>query len=300
MNIRIISPAGSCADEVIDKGAETLRSWGHSVSFAKHAKGKYGRFAGTAEDRANDIVEALKNPDVDILYASRGGYGCMQLLDKIPLELIKEAKKPVFGYSDITALHALWQKANVRSVHAQMMKHLGEKPENLTSLAIKEILDALEVDKNALDKDKSILDRDKSILNRDNNALNSIHFNQRFGTIVGAELKFPMIGGNLAVLSGLHGTDYDFDYEGKYLFIEDIKESPYKIDRMMNQLRLGGVFGKIKALFIGQFTGCDEDPEMPKPLFDTMREMVEPYGIPMYFDVPIGHFENNYPIVEGA
>ena len=109
-----------------------------------------------------------------------------------------------------------------------------------------------------------------------------------------------MIGGNLAVLSGLHGTDYDFDYEGKYLFIEDIKESPYKIDRMMNQLRLGGVFGKIKALFIGQFTGCDEDPEMPKPLFDTMREMVEPYGIPMYFDVPIGHFENNYPIVEGA
>ena len=279
MNIRIISPAGSCADEVIDKGAETLRSWGHSVSFAKHAKGKYGRFAGTAEDRANDIVEALKNPDVDILYASRGGYGCMQLLDKIPLELIKEAKKPVFGYSDITALHALWQKANVRSVHAQMMKHLGEKPENLTSLAIKEILDAL-------DKEK--------------NALNSIHFNQRFGTIVGAELKFPMIGGNLAVLSGLHGTDYDFDYEGKYLFIEDIKESPYKIDRMMNQLRLGGVFGKIKALFIGQFTGCDEDPEMPKPLFDTMREMVEPYGIPMYFDVPIGHFENNYPIVEGA
>ena len=279
MNIRIFSPAGNCEAEVIDKVVETLKSWGYSVTIAQNSKGKYGRFAGTPEERAKDIIDALEDPDVDILYASRGGYGCMQLLDKIPLELIKVAKKPVFGYSDITALHALWQKAGVRSVHAQMLKHLGEKPTNSTSLAIKEILDALDDDKNAL---------------------NTIPFNNQFGAVIDAEFDFPLIGGNLAVLSGLHGTDFDFDYQDKILFIEDIKESPYKIDRMMNQLRLGGVFDKIKGLLVGQFTGCDEDPEMPKPLYETMREMVEPYGIPVYFDVPIGHVDFNYPIVEGA
>lgn len=279
MKIRIISPAGHCAPEVIDKGVETLCSWGHNVTLSKHAKDKYGRFAGTVEDRANDIIEALKDPDVDVIYASRGGYGCMQILDKIPLDLIKESNKPVFGYSDITALHALWQKAGIRSVHCHMMKHLGEKPTDPTSLAIKEILDAMDDDKNAL---------------------YNIPFNSQFGAIIDADFTFPIIGGNLAVLSGLHGTEYDFDYQDKILFIEDIQESPYKVDRMMNQLRLGNIFDKIKGIIIGQFTGCDEDPEMPKNLYDTMRDMIGPYNIPMYFDCPIGHVENNYPIIEGA
>lgn len=279
MNIEIISPAGYCPSEVIYQGIATLLSWGHNVSIAPHARGKYGRFAGTPEDRAKDIIDALEDPEVDILYASRGGYGCMQILDKIPVELISKANKPVFGYSDITALHALWQKANVRSVHAHMMKHLGEFPSDSTSLAIKEILDSLDNDKNAL---------------------NNVPFNQQLGALVDTEFSYPIIGGNLSVLSGLHGTEYDFDYKDKILFIEDIQESPYKVDRMMNQLRLGGVFYQIRGLIVGQFTGCDEDPEMPKPLYETMREMVNEYNIPMFFEVPIGHVKDNYPIVEGA
>lgn len=280
MHIRIFSPAGHCDSAVVDGGVKTLKSWGFDVSVSSHAKGKYGRFAGTVEDRAQDIIDALNDPEVDVLYASRGGYGCMQILDKIPLELIASAKKPVFGYSDITALHALWQKAGVVSVHAHMMKHLGEDSIHPTVLAVKDILVAF--------ANKGVSASCSPILN-----------NKALSEALNMTFSYPIIGGNLAVLSGLHGTPFDFDYKDKILFIEDIKESPYKVDRMMNQLRLGGVFSQIKALIIGQFTGCDEDPEMPKCLYDTMKDMVEPYGIPMIFNAPIGHVDNNVPVVEG-
>lgn len=274
MHIRIFSPAGCIEPSVIDGGVETLKSWGFEVSVSAHAKGKYGRFAGTPDDRAQDIIDALEDPEVDVLYASRGGYGCAQLVGLIPIDLITKANKPVFGYSDITILHALWQKAGVKSVHAHMMKHLGEEPNEPTVLLVKDILDAMSSGK----------------------PLN----NDALANVLNAKFSYPIIGGNLAVLSGLHGTPYDFDYKDKVLFIEDIKESPYKIDRMMHQLRLGGVFSQIKALVVGQFTGCDEDPEMPKCLYDTMRDIVAPFDIPMFFDAPIGHVLRNYPVVEGV
>ena len=111
------------------------------------------------------------------------------------------------------------------------------------------------------------------------------------------ELTF--VGGNLSVLSGLHGTSYDYDYQGKVLFIEDISESPYKIDRMMQQLKLMGVFGQIKALICGHFTGCDEDPLMPIKLWDNIRWIVSPYQIPVQMGALIGHELENYPVVVG-
>ena len=288
MHIRIISPAGHCDCAVIDGGVETLKSWGFEVSIAAHAKGKYGRFAGTAEERAQDIIDALEDPAVDVLYASRGGYGCMQILDKIPLDLISKANKPIFGYSDITALHALWQKAGVTSVHAHMMKHLGEDADSPTVLLVREILKEYSKSQNNL---IALCDATEDSCCLSNKALSEA---------MGVSFDYPIIGGNFAVLSGLHGTEYDFDYSDKILFLEDIKESPYKIDRMMNQLRLAGVFYKIKGLILGQFTGCDEDPEMPKSLYETIREMVEPYAVPIYFDAPIGHIDNNVPVVEGV
>ena len=140
MKIRIVSPAGSIKSRVVEAGMATLRSWGHEVTLAAHALDSYGRFAGTPEERASDIVEALRDPDVDLLWATRGGYGCMQILDMIPLDLVREAKKPIVGYSDITALHALWHKAGVKSLHAPMMKHLGEEPTHRSTRTLREVV----------------------------------------------------------------------------------------------------------------------------------------------------------------
>ncbi|MBP5715509.1 MAG: LD-carboxypeptidase [Bacteroidales bacterium] len=284
MKIRIVSPAGSIKSRVVEAGMATLRSWGHDVTLAANALESYGRFAGTPEERASDIVEALRDPDIDLLWATRGGYGCMQILDMIPLDLVREAKKPIVGYSDITALHALWHKAGVKSLHAPMMKHLGEEPTHRTTRTLREVVAYYE-------KHGQFPPRHNGLFVRDWNA------EHPEAQILADEVAF--VGGNLSVLSGLHGTTYDYDYEGKILFVEDISESPYKIDRMMQQLRLMGVLDKVRALVCGHFTGCDEDPLMPVKLWDSIRWIASPSGIPVVMGAPIGHEVENFPVVVG-
>lgn len=302
MHICIISPAGSIKSRVIDAGVETLRSWGHSVSVAPHAKGSYGRFAATPEERAQDIIDALENTQVDILWASRGGYGCMQILDLIPRDLIIRSHKPIIGYSDITALHALWQQCGVKSLHAPMMKHLGEEPTHRTTITTRELLQYYETHHSwpakhnllFLKKAKLFIAPHQGWSDEDLNPDGTEELLDRLYSNPTA-----VVGGNLSVLSGLHGSEYDFNYDGKILFLEDIQESPYKVDRMLQQLRLIGVFGKISGLVCGHFTGCDEDPQMPIKLWDNFRQMVEPYGIPLWLGAPFGHELENYPFVEG-
>jgi len=300
MNIRIVSPAGSIKSKVIDMGAETLRSWGHKVSIGVHAKGSYGRFAATPEERAQDIIDALQDSDVDVIYASRGGYGCMQILDKLPIDLIKDANKPIVGYSDITALHALWQKAGVPSMHAHMMKHLGEEPTHPTTRTIKELLEYYSVHKTWPTKHNLLFLKKSTLFVAPYQGWSDEDPNPEKTKVLLEELylgQIKMVGGNFAVLTGLHGTPYDFEYDGKLLFIEDISESPYKIDRMLQQLKLMGVLGRIKGLVCGQFTGCDEDPTMPIQLWDNFKFTVESYGIPLWLGAPIGHVKENYPVV---
>lgn len=302
MHIRIISPAGSIKPKVVDAGALTLKSWGHKVTLGKHAKGSYGRFAGTPDERAQDLIDALEDPDVEIIWCTRGGYGCMQILDLIPEELVSRANKPIIGYSDITALHALWQKCGVRSLHAPMMKHLGEEPRHRTTQTIRELLEYYASHRSwpqkhnlmFLKKAKLFLAPHQGWSNED---LNPEETEQLIDQLMSHPV--PMVGGNLAVLSGLHGSSYDFDYKDKLLFIEDIAESPYKIDRMLMQLKHCGILSLIRGLVCGHFSGCDEDPTMPVKLWDNIRQIVEPFGIPLWLGSPVGHELENWPVVEG-
>jgi muramoyltetrapeptide carboxypeptidase len=272
MNIRIISPAGKVDPDVVRRGVETLQAWGHTVTLAPHALTEYGRYAATPEDRTADLLEALKDPMVDLLWCARGGYGCMHLLDQIPLEEIAARRKWVVGYSDITALHALWLRAGVHSLHAPMMKHLGEAPEHETSLSLRHWLATGQLPTLTFPS----------------------HPDNQPGCVEGR-----IVGGNLAVLSALHGTPYDFDYQDALLFIEDIGESPYKIDRMVRTLRLAGVFQQVRGLVVGQFTGCEADPLMPESLTAAIRHAVG-RDLPIAFGAPVGHVLENYPLAEGA
>lgn len=293
MNIRIISPAGNIKGQLIEKGAATLRSWGHQVSIAPHAKGQYGRFAATPEERASDIIEALTDPNVDILWASRGGYGVMQILDLIPLELIVQAQKPIVGYSDITALHALWNKAGAKSLHAPMMKHLADDPTHRTTKVLRELIDYYETHHTWPPKHNGLFL--KAGLK---NVIAEIEPDSLELTEADAS-TLTFVGGNLSVLSGLHGTPYDYDYQGKILFIEDIAEHAYKIDRMLQQLRLMGVLDEIRGLVCGHFTECDDDPTMPLRLWDNIRAIAASHHLPVLLGCPIGHELENYPVVVG-
>ena len=226
----------------------------------------------------------------------------MQILDMIPLELISRAGKPIIGYSDITALHALWQHAGVRSLHAPMMKHLANEFGHRTSQTIRELLEYYAAHRSWPPKHNLLFMKKARLFVAPHQGWSNEDLNPEATEELLDELMahpVPFVGGNLAVLTGLHGTPYDFDYRDKILFIEDIAETPYKIDRMMQQLRLCGILDQVKGLICGSFAGCEEDPLMPVKIWDNFKMIVEPYGIPLWLGSPIGHDINNYPVVEG-
>ena len=183
-----------------------------------------------------------------------------------------------------------------------MMKHLGEQPGHRTTQTLRELLAYYAAHRSWPAKHNLLFLKKARLFvaphqGWSNEDLNPAATEQLLDQLMSNPA--PLVGGNLAVLSGLHGTPYDFDYQDKILFIEDISESPYKIDRMLQQLKYCGVLHQIKGLICGHFTGCDEDPTMPLKLWDNFRQTVEPFDIPLWLGSPIGHEVENFPVVEG-
>ena len=265
--IHIISPSGAINPEYIEGATERLQSWGYSVLEGTHARGEFGRFSGTDEERLTDLQDALSDPDVDFVLCSRGGYGLQRIIDRIP-----PIARPIIGFSDITALH---QRSMVPSLHGLMCKHIATLPEDS---------EAIQLFRMALEGAPLHYELPAHPLNR-------------LGIVDGT-----LIGGNLSVLYGLQGTPYSLNAvieahpEGCILFIEDICERHYHIDRMMNNLRMSGVLSRIKGLIVGQFAECDCDPLMGCSIYDTIYEATADYDYPILFNFPAGHVDDNRPI----
>ena len=249
-----------------------------------HAYGECGRFSGTDEERLADINNALQDPSVDAILCARGGYGLQRIIDKIDLSTLDSPLSTIIGFSDITALHQLYALHHTPyTIHGLMCKHIATLPENS---------EALQLFFRALAREPLEYILPPHPLNRS------------------GEAQGTLIGGNLSVLYGLQGTPYDLNHvidahpEGIILFIEDIGERHYHIDRMMNNLRMAGVLSRIKGLVVGQFTDCEPDPGMKisnikdpiSNIYTTIREAVEAYSYPILFDFPAGHVEDNRPL----
>ncbi len=268
----IISPSGNTDATYIDGAKTVLENWGLQVKTSQFAYGKYGRFGGTVEQRLYDLQSAMDDKNVKLILCSRGGYGIVQLIDQLDFTQIKQNPKWLVGYSDITALHLAFMQNGIMSLHAPMARHLTEysndEASNYTRQALFDGIQEYQLEPNEL--------------NKEGNAS---------GTL---------LGGNLAVLCGLTGTPYMKIPRKGILFIEDIAENPYKIDRMMWQLKLSGILSKLSGLIIGQFSECEEDPLMGATIYDSIRNMVDKYNYPVIFDFPVGHVQNNYPLVHGS
>ena len=256
-----------------------------------HAYGECGRFSGTDEERLADINNALQDSSVDAILCARGGYGLQRIIDKIdlstldsPLSTLDSRLSTIIGFSDITALHQLYALHHTPyTIHGLMCKHIATLPEDS---------EALQLFFRALAREPLEYILPPHPLNRS------------------GEAQGTLIGGNLSVLYGLQGTPYDLNHvidahpEGVILFIEDIGERHYHIDRMMNNLRMAGVLSRIKGLVVGQFTDCEPDPGMKisnikyqiSNIYATIREAVEAYLYPILFDFPAGHVEDNRPL----
>lgn len=275
--IAIISPSSPVKEEYIDRASEFLISEGFEPVVMPYAKGPAsGSYASTARQRLSDIVSAWEDDSIRAILCSRGGYGAVHLLRSLPPDFLRQDPKWLIGYSDISALHAMLLNAGVASIHSPMAKHLSEEGEE--DFCVRSLMRILKGD----------FPVEYSVSAHPYNCKGNAHGR--------------LVGGNLAVLNGLFGTDYDILQQGVILFIEDISEAIYAVERMLYHILLSGGFDKIKGLIVGRFTEYRADKN-----FSSMEDMIKAFieregirNIPVAFNFPVGHVRENYPLVEGA
>lgn len=269
--IAIVSPSGPVDSALVYAAADTLRGQGYRVDIFPSALGKCGQYAASDSARLADLSAALTDSTVRAILCSRGGYGAVHLLDSLSALPLERDPKWLIGFSDISALHALLASRDIASIHGNMCKHIALGPDdedNATFLAmLRGYRPAYEFAPDSLN---------------------------RCGQASGR-----LLGGNLAVIAELINTPYDVIQPGTILFIEDVEEPIYKIERIMYQLRLSGVLPRLGGLIVGQFTGY-----RPNDSYETMERMIAdmtaPYTYPVAFNVPIGHVDHNVPVIQSA
>lgn len=280
--IAIISPAGAVEPAQLEKGIKLIKSKGFEPVLGENLYTKFSNgynYAGTEEQRTKDINWALNDSEISAIWASRGGYGCQHLIENLNLKGFIKNPKWYIGYSDNTVIQSYLLKKGFASIHAQTIK--------TSSFGVAD--ESYDLTFNIL-KGKPL-----------KYTLKSNQFN-REGNVEG-----ELVGGNLALIYALLGTKYSFDFKDKILFIEDIGENFYALDRMIMSLELAGVFTKIKGLIIGGMTnmGDEKENKQYEESFDEfayklISERISKYKFPTVFAFPNGHIHNNIPLILGA
>lgn len=269
--IAVCSPAGKIKPEVVEPAVDVLRRHGWKVEIMPHVYGEYGSFSGTPDERFSDLKAAFEDPDVRAILCSRGGYGVVHIMDRLNRLPLEKDPKWVIGFSDISALHALMTSKGIASIHSSMAAHIKEGENDPDNAALFDILEG--------GRPAHIFDS---------------HDYDRQGIATGT-----LRGGNLAVLAELLSTPYDLLLPDSILFIEDVSEPIYKIERILYQMRLSGLLGNIRGLIVGQFT--DYKPDGIHESMEAMiRDAVDGYNMPIAFNAPIGHVDHNIPLIESA
>lgn len=280
MKIAIVSPATVVKKEYVDGCAEWIRRQGWEPVVMPHACGPAdGTYAASFAQRLSDLETAFLDKEIDAIICARGGYGCVHLIEHFSQSMLRENAKLIVGFSDVSALHAMMWHAGIPSLHAPMAKHLTLHPDDVCS---RQIAAALRGEK-----------------------LEPIEFTAADGCIDG-EARGQLRGGNFAVLDGLAATRFDMFQiapdEDVILFMEDIAEPIYKVERMLYRLHLSGTLRRCKGMIFGQFTEYKPDKN-----FETMEEMISrrlyEWGYcnrPIVFGFPCGHVDNNRPLMCGG
>lgn len=275
--IAVISPSSSPDSLTVAKGCAALREWGFVPVVGPHALDDYHGFAGEADDRAADLLWALRDSTIRAIMCSRGGDGAVQVLRQVPLSEFSAHPKWIIGFSDVTALHSAAVSAGVMSIHGSMCDGIAAKGEREAVNATMRRLLQGELP----------------------SYLASAHPLNQQGEATGI-----LVGGNFSVFCGLAGSQYDFlnrADEGLILFIEDTHESMSKVDRMLHQLEIRGVLSKLKGIIVGHFSKYKSPENGFVDMYEMLHEYLQHYNIPVCYDFPIGHHSQyNYPMVEGC
>lgn len=275
--IAVISPSSVPDSATIVKGCATLCSWGYVPVVGAHAMSNYHGFAGTADERAADMLWALRDPSVKAIICSRGGDGAVQVLQRIPLQEFRNHPKWVMGFSDVTALHSAEVSAGVMSIHSSMCDGIAMRGErDSVNMILRRLL-------------QGVLPTYQA----------PAHPLNQPGEATGL-----LVGGNFSVFCGLAGSQYDFLNrvdEGLILFIEDTDESMSKVDRMLHQLEIRGILSKLNGIIVGHFSKYKYPESGFADMYEMLHEYLQHYNIPICYDFPVGHHSGwNYPMVEGC
>ena len=269
--IYITAPAKAIEESVVLEAKKTLETWGLNVRVAPHCLGRAAYFSGTDAERLADFQHGLDDPSIKAILCARGGYGCVRIVEELDWTAFQQNPKWIIGFSDVTVFHQKINQLGVESIHGIMPLGFTEG-----SMEAKETLHK------ALFGESIILEASPVKENR-------------MGTAKGS-----LIGGNMTIIYSLIGTELSYTFKNKILFIEDIGEHIYKVDRMLHAFKLAGIFNQISGLILGGFTEM-EDTDVPfgKTIEELISEQVVNLGIPVAFNVPIGHIPDNQAVVVG-
>ncbi|RYG12774.1 MAG: LD-carboxypeptidase [Chitinophagaceae bacterium] len=270
--IAIVCPAKKLP-KPIDYAVSVLKSWGLDVIIGKSVYAEENQFAGSDALRASDIQFFLDDPMIKAVIAGRGGYGTVRIIDELDFSNFDKNPKWLIGFSDITVLLShLFAQHNTQSMHAQMPYTFDDStPEALLSLR-------------------------KALFGETQSYNYKSEFKNRTGNCIGT-----LTGGNLTLLCMVQGSASEMDFDNKILFLEDVGEHEFSIDRMLRMLKRAGKLDKLKGLIIGAFNEIEEE-KIPfgQTADEVIWEIVKEYNYPVCFNFPTGHIENNLTMIVGA
>ncbi len=268
--IAIVAPAGKVDQLVVGFAKEKLESWGLSVVLGANVSKDYFQYAGTDEERLSDFQRALDDENIKAIFCARGGYGLIRIVDQLDFTKFQTNPKWIIGFSDITVLHSFIQtNFGIETLHAPMADGLKDdvSAETLRQALFHENLN-YELPRYPLSKK--------------------------------GKTNGEIIGGNLAILCSLIGSDSDIDTKDKILFIEDIGENLYRLDRMMWTLKRAGKLDQLAGLIVGDFNDMkDNDNPFGKTAYEIIADAVEEYNYPVCFGFPAGHEKENKALIFG-
>lgn len=271
--VAIVATARKNIDDNLKPAIELLKSWGLEVKVGNSIGLDFHQLAGTDEQRAKDFQEQLDNPNIKMIWCVRGGYGTVRMIDLLDFTKFKQNPKWIVGFSDVTVLHSHLNTMGYKSIHGIMPVTVGK--------ATKEAKETLRV----------------ALFNNERLEYDLLpHPMNKFG-----KAKGELVGGNLSILYSLFGSPSAIDCNDKILFIEDLDEYLYHIDRMMMNLKRNGCLESIKGILVGGMTKMkDNDIPWGKDALQIVEDVTKKYNIPIVYEFPAGHIRDNRALVLGT
>lgn len=280
----VIAPSSAIPEHVIEKALENLTNLGFKLKLGKNVRASKGYLAGTDEQRIEDLHWAFSDPEVDAVWCIRGGYGATRILPMIDFKIIKKNPKIFIGYSDITALHvAIFQKTGLVTFHGPV------GTSDYTEFTKPNVWDLL-----TKPTPQYLLKHSEENLKNESNLFKP-------EVITAGKCQGQLIGGNLSLLSAMDGTPYALkNLKGKILFMEDIDERPYRVDRMLTQMLQAHDFKQLAGIALGIFEGCNPKvDENSLTLMECFKDRLGNLGIPVMYGLSFGHIKNQYTLPVG-